>query len=184
MQYRSDLGNIQFLYFQKEHGWVLGTICLYIMWPWFFSFPFYFFFVVVVLYLLLSSFNTFSLTLLICFCFLSLHIPAFSPSFNTVLQRQTQVRCLSFSKLPFLMILKEFTELYDLKIITKLKKVSINWDKCKVRFCYSFYWRIVDLQCCVIFRCTRKWVSYSYMYFHYLFFFFILFPYRPLQSIE
>lgn len=44
MQYSSDLGNIQFLYFQKEHGSVLGTICLYIMWPWFFSFPFCSFF--------------------------------------------------------------------------------------------------------------------------------------------
>ena len=75
-----------------------------------------------------------------------------------------------FFKITFLNDI-EFTELYDLKIITKLKKVSINWAKCKVRFCYSFYWCIVDLQCCVIFRCTRKWVSYSYMYFHYLFFF-------------
>ena len=27
-----------------------------------------------------------------------------------------------------------------------------------------FYWRIVDFQCCVSFRCTAKWLSYIYIY--------------------
>ena len=32
----------------------------------------------------------------------------------------------------------------------------------------SFYWSIVDLQCCVSFRCTAEWFSYiyTYMYMH------------------
>ena len=33
-------------------------------------------------------------------------------------------------------------------------------------FCnyYFFYWSIVDLHCCISFRCTAKWFSYIYMY--------------------
>ena len=38
-----------------------------------------------------------------------------------------------------------------------------------------------DLQCCVSFRSTARWISYTYTYSH---FFKILFPYRSLQSIE
>ena len=33
-------------------------------------------------------------------------------------------------------------------------------------FNYIFYWSIVDLQCCVSFRCTAKWISYTYTYIH------------------
>ena len=39
---------------------------------------------------------------------------------------------------------------------------------------------IVDLQCCVSFRCTAKWTSYTYTYIHS---FLILFPCKSLQSI-
>ena len=39
---------------------------------------------------------------------------------------------------------------------------------------FIFTW-IVDLQCCVSFRCIAKWFSYTYIYF---------FPYRLLQNIE
>ena len=29
---------------------------------------------------------------------------------------------------------------------------------------FFFYWSRVDLQCCVSFRCTAKWISYTYTY--------------------
>ena len=56
-----------------------------------------------------------------------------------------------------------------------------------VHICFSFmvltlfYWTIVDLQCCVSFRCTAKWFgckTYIYILAQ------ILFPYRLLQNIE
>ena len=46
-------------------------------------------------------------------------------------------------------------------------------------FLYFLNWGIVDLQCCVTFRCEVQWFSYIY-----IFFFNILFPYRLLQNIE
>ena len=42
---------------------------------------------------------------------------------------------------------------------------------------------VVDLQCCINFKCTTKWINYACTYIH-SFFFKILFPYRPLQSTE
>ena len=33
-------------------------------------------------------------------------------------------------------------------------------------FLKNFYWSIVDLQCCVSFRYTAKWISYTYTYIH------------------
>ena len=35
---------------------------------------------------------------------------------------------------------------------------------------FILYWSIVDLQCCVNFRCTAKWFSYTYTYTHSIFF--------------
>ena len=32
-------------------------------------------------------------------------------------------------------------------------------------FFLLFYWHVVDLQCCVTFRCTAKWFSYIYIFF-------------------
>ena len=31
---------------------------------------------------------------------------------------------------------------------------------------FILYWCMVDLQCCVSFRCTAKWFSYAYTYIH------------------
>ena len=36
-------------------------------------------------------------------------------------------------------------------------------------FIKNFYWIIVDLQCCVSFRCTAKWLSYTNTQIHSLF---------------
>ena len=33
-------------------------------------------------------------------------------------------------------------------------------------FIFKFYWSIVDLQCCISFRCAAKWISYAYTYIH------------------
>ena len=47
---------------------------------------------------------------------------------------------------------------------------------------FILYRGIVDLQCCVSFRYTAKWFSYTYIYISILFQ--VLFPYRLLQNIE
>ena len=41
-----------------------------------------------------------------------------------------------------------------------------------------FYWSIVNLQCCISFKCIAKWFSCTYILFQ------ILFHYRLLQDIE
>ena len=44
-----------------------------------------------------------------------------------------------------------------------------------LRVCYkeifSFYWSVVDLQCCLHFSCTAKWFSYTYIYVLFVIFF-------------
>ena len=46
---------------------------------------------------------------------------------------------------------------------------------------FVFFWRRVDLQCCVRFRCTVNWFSDKYAYVN---FFQILFPFKLLQNIK
>ena len=50
-------------------------------------------------------------------------------------------------------------------------------------FKINFYWNIVDLQCCVSFRYTGKWVNSTYTYRQFVFFK-LLFLYMSLQSTE
>ena len=47
---------------------------------------------------------------------------------------------------------------------------------------YVFFWSIIDLQCCVSFKYTAKWISFTYTYIHS--FLWILSPYRLLKSNE
>ena len=37
---------------------------------------------------------------------------------------------------------------------------------CCCLFIYNFYWSIFVLQCCISFRCTAKWISYTYKDIH------------------
>ena len=37
---------------------------------------------------------------------------------------------------------------------------ELNWTILRL----TFYWSIVDVQCCVSFRCTKMWFSYAYIY--------------------
>ena len=49
-------------------------------------------------------------------------------------------------------------------------------------FLYKFFLTVVEFQCCVSFRCTAKWFSYTYICIYILFH--ILFHYSLLQDIE
>ena len=49
----------------------------------------------------------------------------------------------------------------------KLHIISLLREKpLSLFFLINFYWSIVDLQCCVSFSCTAKWISYTYTYIH------------------
>ena len=67
---------------------------------------------------------------------------------------------------------------------TGRKKVSTDEISFLSEFLKNFFsffnWSLVDIQCCVSFRCTAKWFSYNI----YMYIFQILFPYRLLQNID
>ena len=46
----------------------------------------------------------------------------------------------------------------------------------------SFYWSIIDLQCCLSFWCTAKWFSYTSIYLFFIIFFPIVVYYRILNT--
>ena len=63
-------------------------------------------------------------------------------------------------------------------ILVRLISAVIQGEIPNFRYFKKFYWSIVDLQCHISFRCTEKWISYSYTYIH------SFFSYRFLQNIE
>ena len=52
--------------------------------------------------------------------------------------------------------------------------VLISWN-------FLFFWSRVDLQYCVSFKCTAKWISYACVQ---IYSFLDFFPHRPVQSID
>ena len=45
--------------------------------------------------------------------------------------------------------------------------VSFPVDHLLKKFFLILYWHIIDLQCCMSFRCTAKWFSYAYIHIGY-----------------
>ena len=79
-------------------------------------------------------------------------------------------------------IFNSFTFIQFLKVTFYLQLLqNTGYILCVVQCIFFFNWNIVDLQCCIGFRCTAQWFSYTYIY---IYFFQILFPYRLLQNIE
>ena len=60
-----------------------------------------------------------------------------------------------------------------------------RWGRVLICFLKKFYWSPTDLQCCVNFSCTAKWLSFIYMcvYIYIYVFFFIFFSIIVYQRI-
>ena len=57
--------------------------------------------------------------------------------------------------------------------------LCFNWRFVLFNLIFILHWSIIELQCCVSFRCIATWFSYTYIPS-----FQILFPYKLLQNIE
>ena len=52
---------------------------------------------------------------------------------------------------------------WHVSFLLKVKKIQHPLTP-KLKYGFQFFWSILDLQCCVFFRYTAKWISYSYTY--------------------
>lgn len=43
--------------------------------------------------------------------------------------------------------------------------IYLHPHQTSIVFFQKFYWSLVDLQCCIRFSCTAKWISYTHFYF-------------------
>ena len=55
-------------------------------------------------------------------------------------------------------------EEYSLICYLENYKIASLWGSGNLGAKVFFYWSRADLQCCVSFRCTAKWFSYTYIY--------------------
>ena len=62
-----------------------------------------------------------------------------------------------------------FQILFPLRLLQSIEQFPVLYIRSLfviyfILFFKNFYWSIVDLQCCVRFRCTAKWICYTYIH--------------------